>query len=37
MAEVEHLPAEERVAYCMKNAEELLSAVGERIASALLD
>lgn len=36
MAEVEHLPAEERVAYCMENADALLAIVGERIARSLL-
>ncbi|MBE6628556.1 MAG: glycerate kinase [Ruminococcaceae bacterium] len=36
MAEAEQIPLEERVAYCMQNAEELLSVVGERIARSIL-
>jgi hypothetical protein len=36
MAEVEDLPKEERVAYCMQNADALLAVVGEKIANCLL-
>jgi glycerate kinase len=36
MAEVEDLPKEERVAYCMQNADALLAVVGEKIAKCLL-
>ena len=35
MAEVEDLPKEERVAYCMQNAVELLAIVGEKIARSI--
>ena len=36
MAEVEQIPKEERVAYCMAHADELLAVVGERIAHCIL-
>jgi glycerate kinase len=36
MAEAEQIPKEERVAYCMQNAEELLIIVGEKIARRLI-
>ena len=36
IAEVEHLPKEERVPYCMQNADNLLAVVGEKIARAIL-
>lgn len=36
MSEVEHLPKEDRVSYCMEHAEELLAVVGEKIARAIL-
>ena len=36
MAEVEQIPAEDRVAYCMAHADELLAVVGERIARRIL-
>lgn len=36
MAEAEQIPKEERVAYCMQNADALLAVVGEKIANCLL-
>ena len=36
MEEVKHLPQEERIDYCMKNAESLLAVVGERIGRLAL-
>ena len=36
MAEVEQIPKEDRVSYCMEHADELLCTVGEKIARAVL-